>query len=92
MIAAAVRPRGPYSLRDTLRAGSDATRTNVDHVAFGKVSPHPCLEGAPARMKNRLIHIELIPSLVSTDLNGEVTRVRSNFVNDIKTFLCGPTR
>ncbi|HET7806996.1 MAG TPA: hypothetical protein VFK71_00770 [Gaiellaceae bacterium] len=32
MIAAAVRPRGPYSLRDTLRAGSDATRTNVDGV------------------------------------------------------------
>jgi DNA-3-methyladenine glycosylase II len=32
VIAAAVRPRGPYSLRDTLRAGSDATRTNVDGV------------------------------------------------------------
>ena len=32
MIAAAVRPRGPYSLRDTIRAGSDATRTNVDGV------------------------------------------------------------
>lgn len=32
MIAAAVRPRGPYSLRDTVRAGSDATRTNVDGV------------------------------------------------------------
>ena len=30
MISAAVRPRGPYSLRDTVRAGSDATRTNVD--------------------------------------------------------------
>lgn len=32
MIAAAVRPRGPYSLRETVRAGSDATRTNVDGV------------------------------------------------------------
>jgi 3-methyladenine DNA glycosylase/8-oxoguanine DNA glycosylase len=32
VIAAAVRPRGPYSLRDTIRAGSDATRTNVDGV------------------------------------------------------------
>lgn len=32
MITAAVRPRGPYSLRDTVRAGSDATRTNVDGV------------------------------------------------------------
>jgi 3-methyladenine DNA glycosylase/8-oxoguanine DNA glycosylase len=32
VIAAAVRPRGPYCLRDTLRAGSDGTRTNVDGV------------------------------------------------------------
>ena len=32
MIAGAVRPRGPYSLRDTIRAGGDATRTNVDGV------------------------------------------------------------
>lgn len=32
MISAAVRPRGPYSLRDTTRAGSDATRTVVDGV------------------------------------------------------------
>ena len=32
MISAAVRPRGPYSLRATLRHGSDATRTNVDGV------------------------------------------------------------
>jgi DNA-3-methyladenine glycosylase II len=32
VIAAAVRPRGPYSLRATLRHGSDATRTNVDGV------------------------------------------------------------
>jgi 3-methyladenine DNA glycosylase/8-oxoguanine DNA glycosylase len=32
VISAAVRPRGPYSLRTTLRHGSDATRTNVDGV------------------------------------------------------------
>jgi len=32
VIATAVRPRGPYSLRDTIRAGGDATRTNVDGV------------------------------------------------------------
>ena len=32
MITAAVRPRGPYSLRDTTRAGSDATRAVVDGV------------------------------------------------------------
>lgn len=61
-------------------------------MTFGKVSPHPCLGSAPARMKNRLILIEQIPRLVSTDLNGEVTRVRSNFVDDIKKFRCGSTR
>jgi 3-methyladenine DNA glycosylase/8-oxoguanine DNA glycosylase len=32
VISAAVRPRGPYSLRATVRAGSDATRTVVDGV------------------------------------------------------------
>ena len=37
-------------------------------------------------MKIRLMFIELIPRLVSIDLNGEVTRVRSNFVNRIKMF------
>ena len=32
MISAAVRPRGPYSLRATLRHGSDATRSAIDGV------------------------------------------------------------
>ena len=49
-------------------------------------SPHLCLGSALARMKIRLMFIELIPRLVSIDLNGEVTRVRSNFVNGIKKF------
>jgi 3-methyladenine DNA glycosylase/8-oxoguanine DNA glycosylase len=32
VISAAVRPRGPYSLRTTLRHGSDATRSVIDGV------------------------------------------------------------
>jgi 3-methyladenine DNA glycosylase/8-oxoguanine DNA glycosylase len=32
VISAAVRPRGPYSLRVSTRAGSDATRTAIDGV------------------------------------------------------------
>ena len=32
MISTAVRPRGPYSLRTTLRHGSDATRSVIDGV------------------------------------------------------------
>jgi hypothetical protein len=35
-------------------------------------------------MKIRLMFIELIPRLVSIGLNGEFTRVRSNFVNGVK--------
>lgn len=64
----------------------DVTRTNIDHVTFGKGSPHLCLGNALARMEIRLVFTELIPRLGSIELNGEVTRVRSNFVNGIKKF------
>ena len=64
----------------------DVTRTNVDHLTFGKGSPHVCLGNALARMEIRLMFTELIPRLASIELNGEVTRVRSNFINGIKKF------
>ena len=64
----------------------DVTRTDIDHVTFGKGSPHLCLGNALARMEIRLMFTELIPRLASIELNGEVTRVRSNFVNGIKKF------
>jgi len=64
----------------------DVTRTNVDHLTFGKGSPHVCLGNALARMEIRLMFTELIPRLDSIELNGEVTRVRSNFINGIKKF------
>jgi cytochrome P450 len=64
----------------------DVTRTNIDHVTFGKGSPHMCLGSALARMEIRLMFTELIPRLVSIELNGEVKRVRSNFINGIKKF------
>jgi cytochrome P450 len=64
----------------------DVTRTDIDHVTFGKGSPHLCLGNALARMEIRLMFTELIPRLASIDFNGEVTRVRSNFVNGIKKF------
>jgi len=38
VITAAVRPRGPYSLRDTTRAGSDATRAVVDGVLIAALA------------------------------------------------------
>jgi cytochrome P450 len=64
----------------------DVTRTNVDHLTFGKGSPHLCMGNALARMEIRLMFTELIPRLTSVELNGEVTRVRSNFINGIKKF------
>ena len=64
----------------------DVTRTNIDHMTFGKGSPHVCLGNALARMEIRLMFTELIPRLASIGLNGEVTRVRSNFINGIKKF------
>jgi cytochrome P450 len=64
----------------------DVTRTDVDHLTFGKGSPHVCLGNALARMEIRLMFTELIPRLASIELNGEVRRIRSNFINGIKKF------
>ncbi|MCA1984252.1 cytochrome P450 [Nocardioides nematodiphilus] len=64
----------------------DVTRTNVDHMTFGKGSPHLCLGNNLARMEIKLMFQELLPRLASIELDGEVKRVRSNFVNGIKAF------
>jgi cytochrome P450 len=64
----------------------DVRRQNVDHVTFGKGSPHLCLGNALARMEVRLMFEELLPRLADIEVVGEVARVRSNFVNGIKRF------
>jgi len=64
----------------------DVTRKNVDHMTFGKGSPHLCLGNNLARMEIRLMFEELLPRLADIELVGDVTRVRSNFVNGIKKF------
>ncbi|WP_433362808.1 cytochrome P450 [Actinoplanes sp. CA-142083] len=64
----------------------DVRRPNVDHLTFGKGSPHLCMGNALARMEVRLMFEELLPRVQDIQLNGEVTRVRSNFVNGIKKF------
>ncbi|MGZ4537463.1 MAG: cytochrome P450, partial [Nocardioidaceae bacterium] len=63
----------------------DVTRKNIDHVTFGKGSPHLCMGNNLARMEIRLMFEELIPRLASIQLSGDVRRVRSNFVNGIKS-------
>lgn len=62
----------------------DVTRTNIDHVTFGKGSPHFCLGNSLARLEIQILFEELLPRLASIRLTGEVPRVRSNFVNGIK--------
>jgi cytochrome P450 len=64
----------------------DVTRSPNDHVTFGKGSPHFCLGNSLARMEIRLMFETLLPRIASVELTGEVTRVRSNFVNGIKRF------
>jgi cytochrome P450 len=63
----------------------DVTRTNIDHMTFGKGSPHLCLGNNLARLEIKLMFQELLPRLAEVELAGEVRRVRSNFVNGIKT-------
>jgi len=64
----------------------DVTRQPNDHLAFGGTGPHTCLGNSLARMEIRLMFEELIPRLDRVELAGEITRVRSNFVNGIKRF------
>ena len=63
----------------------DVARTNNDHVTFGKGSPHFCLGSALARLELRIMFEELLPRLAGIELAGDVRRVRSNFVNGIKS-------
>ena len=51
----------------------DVTRQNVDHLTFGKGSPHLCLGNNLARMEIRLMFEELLPRLKEIELTGDVT-------------------
>ncbi|MDQ2958033.1 MAG: cytochrome P450 [Actinomycetota bacterium] len=62
----------------------DVTRSPNDHVTFGKGSPHFCMGNNLARLEIRLMFQTLLPRLKEIELTGEVSRVRSNFVNGIK--------
>ncbi len=64
----------------------DVRRQNVDHLTFGKGSPHLCLGNALARLEVRLMFEELLPRIADIELAGDVARVRSNFVNGVKRF------
>ncbi len=62
----------------------DITRTPNDHLSFG-VGQHFCLGASLARLELRMFFEELLKRYPGVELNGEVRRLRSNFINGYKT-------
>ncbi len=63
----------------------DLSRFPNDHMTFGK-GPHTCMGSNLARFEMRVLFETLLPRMASVEQTGEITRVRSNFVNGIKKF------
>ena len=62
----------------------DITRSPNNHVAFGGGGPHFCLGANLARMEIRVMFDQLLDRLPDIRLDGEVQRLRSNFINGVK--------
>jgi cytochrome P450 len=62
----------------------DVTRTPNRHFAFGAGGPHFCLGAPLARLEMRVMFEELLPRIKGMEWAGEVSRLRSNFINGIK--------
>ena len=62
----------------------DITRTPNEHVAFGGGGPHFCLGANLARMEIRVMFEELLARFPEMEITGDVSRLRSNFINGIK--------
>jgi len=63
----------------------DITRTPNDHVAFGAGGPHFCLGASLARLEARILFEELLVRLPTLEQAGDPVRLRSNFINGIKS-------
>jgi cytochrome P450 len=63
----------------------DVRRSPNDHVTFGGGGPHFCLGAHLARMEVRVLFEELLPRLPDVELAGPVERLRSYFVNGIRS-------
>ncbi|MXV91400.1 MAG: cytochrome P450 [Acidimicrobiia bacterium] len=64
----------------TLDLGRDPNR----HVTFGGGGPHFCLGSWLARLEVRVFLEEVLARNLRLEVCGEVTRVRSNFINGLK--------
>jgi cholest-4-en-3-one 26-monooxygenase len=62
----------------------DVGRTPNEHLAFG-AGPHYCLGAALGRLEARIAFEELLRRLPDIELNGPVTRLRSNIFHGIKS-------
>jgi len=62
----------------------DIHRAPNAHVAFGLMSPHLCLGAQLARMEIKILLEELLPKLADVTFDGEIARLRSNFIAGIK--------
>jgi cytochrome P450 len=62
----------------------DVTRSPNEHLAFG-VGQHFCLGASLARLEIRVMFEELLKRLPDVELNGEVRKLRSHFIDGVKS-------
>jgi cholest-4-en-3-one 26-monooxygenase len=62
----------------------DITRSPNNHMAFGGGGPHFCLGANLARMEIMVMFDRLLDRIPDIRLDGEVQRLRSNFINGTK--------
>lgn len=63
----------------------DVTRTPNEHVAFGAGGPHFCLGASLARLEARILFEEMLARLPTLEQAGDPVRLKSNFINGIKS-------
>lgn len=61
----------------------DLAREFNDHMTFGRNGPHLCLGAWLARMEVRVLYEELLDRVDRFELDGDPTRLRSNFIMGI---------
>jgi cholest-4-en-3-one 26-monooxygenase len=59
-------------------------RSPNEHIAFGGRGPHFCLGANLARSEINKLYLQVLTRLQGLELAGDVSRLRSNFINGIK--------